>query len=91
MSHFIGDDGKSYPIFGENGAKSQAKSLGVAFLGKIPMEMALREGSDKGIPYMSNEKHQKNEAWKCFISVAEKLSQSDKKTSSKFLGRLFGK
>ncbi len=50
MSYFIGDDGKEYDIFGRGGAEAMAQELGVAFLGCVPINMALRRNSDSGDP-----------------------------------------
>lgn len=50
MSYFIGDDAKEYDIFGRGGAQMMAQRLGVPFLGAVPINMALRENSDKGDP-----------------------------------------
>lgn len=50
MSHFIGDDGKEYDIFGRGGAEVMAQRLGLPFLGAVPINMALRENSDAGNP-----------------------------------------
>jgi ATP-binding protein involved in chromosome partitioning len=50
MSFFVGDDGKSYDIFGRGGAEHMAQRLGLPFLGAVPITMALRENSDAGDP-----------------------------------------
>ncbi|HEY5475337.1 MAG TPA: Mrp/NBP35 family ATP-binding protein [Tepidiformaceae bacterium] len=51
MSYFIAPDtGKQYDIFGHGGAKKAADELGIDFLGEIPIEPAVREGADNGIP-----------------------------------------
>lgn len=50
MSYFVGDDGKSYDIFGRGGAEVMAQRLGVPFLGSIPITISLRVNSDKGDP-----------------------------------------
>jgi ATP-binding protein involved in chromosome partitioning len=51
MSYFIAPDtGKQYDIFGHGGAQNAADQLGIDFLGEIPIEPAVREGADKGIP-----------------------------------------
>ena len=51
MSYFIAPDtGKRYDIFGHGGARKEAERLGVAFLGEVPIEMAIRENSDAGTP-----------------------------------------
>ncbi len=52
MSYFIPPDmpEKSYDIFGSNGGETAAQELGVPLLGRIPLEIALREGGDAGVP-----------------------------------------
>ena len=37
MSHFTGDDGKKYPIFGEGGVKRTSEEFNKEFLGEIPI------------------------------------------------------
>ena len=51
MSYFIAPDtGKQYDIFGHGGAQKAADELGIDFLGEIPIEPAVREGADRGVP-----------------------------------------
>lgn len=51
MSYFVAPDtGKRYDIFGHGGAERAAEELGIDFLGGIPIEPAVREGSDTGNP-----------------------------------------
>jgi ATP-binding protein involved in chromosome partitioning len=50
MSHFRGDDGKTYRIFGQGGGSTLAERLGVPLLGEIPIDPALREFADVGAP-----------------------------------------
>ena len=40
----------SGPVFGEGGAQAEAARLGVDFLGALPLDAALREGGDAGLP-----------------------------------------
>lgn len=40
----------SGPIFGKGGAEVEAARLGVAWLGDIPLDAAVREGGDAGVP-----------------------------------------
>ena len=42
--------GAHIPIFGEGGAKAEAARLGVPLLAEIPIDMALRQGGDDGVP-----------------------------------------
>ena len=51
MSYFVCDDcGKRHHIFAHGGAREEAAKLGVPFLGEIPLEPAIRERSDAGLP-----------------------------------------
>ena len=40
-------------IFGEGGARREAERIGAAFLGEIPIEIALRQGGDEGRPLVA--------------------------------------
>ncbi len=44
---------RKYHIFGKDGAKNLAESMGVPFLGEIPIEQELREGGDSGKPIVA--------------------------------------
>ncbi len=56
MSYFICDDcGKRHHIFAHGGARAEAAKLGVAFLGEIPLELAIRERADSGLPIVVTE------------------------------------
>ncbi len=51
MSYFIAPDTKKrYDIFGRGGGEETAKRYAVPFLGKIPLDMQIREFSDEGRP-----------------------------------------
>jgi ATP-binding protein involved in chromosome partitioning len=50
MSYFIGDDGKTYDIFGRGGAEAMAAQMGIESLGAIPINMDLRRNCDAGDP-----------------------------------------
>ncbi len=55
MSYFLAPDtGKRYDIFGHGGARKEAERLGVAFLGEVPLVMAIRETSDAGAPVVAS-------------------------------------
>lgn len=55
MAYFSPPDlpDRKYFLFGEGGARRLADELGVALLGAIPLEQAVREGSDTGHPIVS--------------------------------------
>ncbi|MBE9059932.1 Mrp/NBP35 family ATP-binding protein [cf. Phormidesmis sp. LEGE 11477] len=52
MSYFVPPDmpEKRYAIFGEGGGEQAAEELAVDLLGKVPLEMPVREGGDRGLP-----------------------------------------
>ncbi|MEM8778321.1 MAG: Mrp/NBP35 family ATP-binding protein [Cyanobacteria bacterium P01_G01_bin.49] len=52
MSYFIPPDApdRTYDLFGSGGGEKASKELQVALLGCIPLEIALREGGDRGVP-----------------------------------------
>ncbi len=54
MSGFICPHcGKITYIFGRGGGANAAKTLGVPFLGEVPLEVSVRELSDKGEPFIA--------------------------------------
>ncbi|MBD2153892.1 Mrp/NBP35 family ATP-binding protein [Leptolyngbya sp. FACHB-16] len=57
MSYFIPPDlpDRQYDIFGSGGGKKTSEELGLPLLGCIPLEMALRQGGDRGIPIVLDE------------------------------------
>ncbi len=74
MSHFIGDDGKKYTIFGENGVERTAKEFEKKFLGQIPINADVGKYGDKGIPIV--EKDPNHEITKIYLEFAKKIKQS---------------
>jgi len=51
MAVFICPDcGGAHHIFGKDGAKKEAENMGVPYLGAAPLDMAIRESGDSGIP-----------------------------------------
>ncbi|MDD4974261.1 MAG: Mrp/NBP35 family ATP-binding protein [Bacteriovorax sp.] len=77
MSYFVPDDAptKKYFIFGEGGVKRAAAELNVNLLAEIPLEMALREGSDKGFPYMNEKKYEGRPVWNAYMNLAKNVDQ----------------
>jgi len=74
MSHFLGDDGKKYSIFGEGGVQRTAKEFNKDFLGKIPINPEVGKQGDLGKPIVeSNPDH---EISKIYISFAEKIKST---------------
>lgn len=71
MSHFTGDDGKKYYIFGAGGGKDLADRLEVPMLGSVPLVTDLREGSDGGNPIVSTAPD--SEVASVFAAMAEQI------------------
>lgn len=55
MSCFVAPDGSEHDIFGRGGAKGMADSMGLPFLGEVPMFPELRINSDAGKPHANFE------------------------------------
>ena len=71
MSHFVGDDGKKYPIFGNGGVQRTAKEFSKNFLGEIPINPEVGKQGDLGKPIV--EKSPDPEISKIYLSFAEKI------------------
>lgn len=72
MSYFIAPDtGNRYDIFGHGGARSEAETIGVPFLGEVPLTIAIREHSDAGTPVVVAEPD--SPQTKVYLSIAEKV------------------
>tara|TARA_B100002051_G_scaffold164306_1_gene155271 strand:+ start:570 stop:1394 length:825 start_codon:yes stop_codon:yes gene_type:complete len=71
MSHFIGDDGKKYPIFGEGGVKKTAEEFKKSFLGEIPIDPEVGKFGDEGLPIV--EKNPDHKISKIYLNLAEKI------------------
>mgnify|MGYP003325883782 CR=1 FL=1 len=74
MSHFIGDDGKKYAIFGENGVERTAQEFEKKFLGQIPINSDVGKYGDMGIPIV--EKDPEHEITKIYLKFAEEIKRS---------------
>jgi ATP-binding protein involved in chromosome partitioning len=56
MSYFLCPQcGTRSDIFGHGGARREADRLGVPFLGEVPLDMAIRETSDNGLPVVATQ------------------------------------
>ena len=92
MSFFIcGNCGEEHHIFGHAGLEKRSIDLKVPFLGKIPLEQDVREGADRGIPLMSEERNSEKRSWKAYKEVTaefDNLFSTDKKKPG-FFKRLF--
>ena len=71
MSHFKGDDGKKYPIFGEGGVKKTAEEFKKEFLGEIPIDPEIGKCGDDGKPIV--EANPEHEISKIYLDFAKKI------------------
>lgn len=57
MAYFVPDDQpeKKYYIFGKHGARQLAQTLGVPFLGEVPLREQIRQTSDAGTPVVASD------------------------------------
>lgn len=75
MSFFLcPSDGKRYDIFGTDGGRLEAERLGVPLLGQIPIDIATRESSDRGMPVTAVEPE--GPVASVFLQVARTLRQT---------------
>ncbi|MBU1990078.1 Mrp/NBP35 family ATP-binding protein [bacterium] len=78
MSFFIAPDTKNrYDIFGSGGGEKIAKKYEVPFLGGIPLDMQIREASDKGEPPVALGN---NEQKKYYQDIIENILKNSKFT-----------
>ena len=71
MSHFTGDDGKKYAIFGEGGVEKTANEFKKEFLGKIPIHSDVGKFGDEGVPIV--EKNPEHDISRIYINFADKI------------------
>ncbi|MFW6385397.1 MAG: P-loop NTPase, partial [Halodesulfurarchaeum sp.] len=65
MSTFVCPDcGSEHDIFGSGGGEAFAESADMPFLGKIPIDPAIRSGSDEGQPIVLDESSSTGEAFR---------------------------
>ncbi len=78
MSYFLCKKCETkHKIFGNGGAKAEAKKLGVPFLDEIPLDILLRSSSDEGRPIVLQEPN--HLISKKFLQIATLISEKLKK------------
>jgi ATP-binding protein involved in chromosome partitioning len=74
MSYFIcPSDQQRYDIFGSGGGQREAERLKVPLFGQIPIEMAIRQGGDTGVPITVAAPQ--SASGKAFLQVAKSLRE----------------
>jgi ATP-binding protein involved in chromosome partitioning len=74
MSYFIPPDmpDKNYDLFGSGGGEKTAQELNIPLLGCVPLEIALREGGDRGIPIVIS--HPDSASAQALNAIAEQIA-----------------
>jgi ATP-binding protein involved in chromosome partitioning len=60
------------PIFAHGGARSAAEKMGIRFLGEVPIDLAIREGGDKGVPIVAGAPDSPQA--QAFVTVAQNVA-----------------
>src|SRR5512142_2240100 len=60
------------PIFAHGGARQAAEKMGIRFLGEVPIDLAIREGGDKGVPVVAGVPDSPQA--QAFVSVARNVA-----------------
>lgn len=74
MAGFTDESGAVHHIFGEGGGEALAEALDTTVLGRIPIDVRLREGSDSGMPLVLS--HPDSAASQAIEGVARALAKS---------------
>ncbi len=70
MSYFVSPgDGARHAIFGSGGGQREADRLGVPLLGEVPIDLAIREAGDTGMPVVA--RAQDSAVGQEFLKIAE--------------------
>jgi ATP-binding protein involved in chromosome partitioning len=78
--------GERSDIFGHGGARREAERLGVPFLGEVPLDMAIREKSDAGLPVVATEPDGPHA--KLYRVIAEKVRDQIKGAANRAAPRI---
>jgi ATP-binding protein involved in chromosome partitioning len=84
MSHFVcGHCGERTEIFSYGGGEQAAKKFDVPFLGRVPLDPAIREGGDTGNPIVVKDpKSPQTQAFLQIVrSLVSQIEQGEKKES----------
>jgi len=74
MSGFICPNcGAKIGIFQSGGGKKISDDLNIPFLGSIPIDQKICEGSDKGMPFIVE--HEDSQASKAFMEIVQKIEE----------------
>lgn len=72
MSYLELEDGQRVDVFGMGGGQELAKRADVPFLGSVPMDPAVRQASDSGVPVVVS--HPESAVAQAFVAAAEHIA-----------------
>ncbi|HXG36926.1 MAG TPA: Mrp/NBP35 family ATP-binding protein [Dehalococcoidia bacterium] len=64
--------GERTDIFGHGGAAAAAEELGLDFLGEVPIDVAVRQGGDEGVPIVQSDPD--SAVSKALLEIAQKIA-----------------
>jgi ATP-binding protein involved in chromosome partitioning len=74
MSHFVcGHCGEKTEIFSYGGGERAAQAMGIPFLGRVPIDPAIRTGGDSGLPIVVG--HPDSPQTQAFLDIARKIRE----------------
>ncbi len=73
MSHFVGDDGKRYDIFGHGGGQKLASATDLPLLGELPMDPRVAACGDAGEPIVH--KYPDSPVSKAYMTLAARVME----------------
>ncbi len=66
--------GHRTPLFGHGGARAEAETLGVPFLGEVPLLLDIRASGDAGTPILAQAPH--GEAGQAYAAIAARVAEA---------------
>ncbi len=66
--------GHRTPLFGHGGARAEAETLGVPFLGEVPLLLDIRTSGDAGTPILAQAPH--SEAGQAYAAIAARVAEA---------------
>jgi ATP-binding protein involved in chromosome partitioning len=72
---------KETAVFAHGGARDAAQKLGIRFLGELPLDLAVREGGDQGVPIVAG--HPDSPQAEAFHAVAREVARAVSQQNSK--------
>jgi len=66
--------GHSTPLFGHGGARAEAETLGVPFLGEVPLLLDIRVSADAGTPILASAPE--SDAGRAYMAIATRVAEA---------------